>query len=119
MTQNASGLTEQQLGILRAKLQTEKARIIGATRVSGDTKDREVGDEMDVADQVSETEEKAARNDRDAARLSQIEAALAKFDTGEYGISADSGEPIGFARLEAIPWARLTVREEEEIARAR
>jgi DnaK suppressor protein len=119
MTQNASGLTERQLATLRAKLETEKARLVAGARTLGDAKEPEVGDEMDVAEQVSESEEKVARTNRDTARLSEIDRALAKFAQGEYGVSEESGDPIGFGRLDAIPWARLTVQEEEEIARAR
>jgi len=39
--------------------------------------------------------------------LTDIDAALAKFERGTYGICEDCGGPIGDARLEAMPMARL------------
>jgi len=46
--------------------------------------------------------------------LTEIERALAKVQTGSYGLSEASGEPIGLRRLTAVPWARYTIDEEEE-----
>ena len=69
---------------------------------------------------AAKTEETAARTDpRTRPGLAAIErVARQEFERGEYGVSELSGEPIGFGRLsEAIPWARLTVQEEEDIAR--
>jgi DnaK suppressor protein len=42
--------------------------------------------------------------------LYEIEQALRRVDRGVYGICEMSGEPIPQARLEAIPFARLTVK---------
>jgi RNA polymerase-binding transcription factor DksA len=93
MTQNASGLTDKQLATLRAKLESEKARLLAAVRIGTEDNQPGVGDIMDQAEDVSEHEEAAARTTRDSRR--------------------PSGEPIGYGRLEAIPWTRLTVQEEE------
>ncbi len=39
--------------------------------------------------------------------LRDVENALAKLDSGEgYGVCERCGQPIDFARLKAIPWAR-------------
>src|ERR1700742_3169376 len=73
MTQNASGLTDRQLSTLRSKLEAERARLRGAKRLAGDAVEPDVGDEMDVAELVSENEEAAARTTRDSDRLSEIE----------------------------------------------
>ncbi|HEX9992728.1 MAG TPA: TraR/DksA C4-type zinc finger protein [Acidimicrobiales bacterium] len=43
------------------------------------------------------------------AILEEIDRALAKLDTGTYGICEVSGQPIPAERLEAIPWARERV----------
>ena len=45
--------------------------------------------------------------------LARIERALRKFENGSYGVSEESGEPIGFERLRVIPWATLIAREQE------
>jgi DnaK suppressor protein len=41
--------------------------------------------------------------------LSDVDDALAKIDAGTYGICEQCGKPIGEARLEAMPAARLCI----------
>src|SRR5204862_417786 len=41
------------------------------------------------------------------------ERALAKMDRGAYGTSEASGDPIPYARLRAVPWARVDADEDE------
>lgn len=41
--------------------------------------------------------------------LGEIEAALARIETGTYGVCEACGEPIGAERVAAIPWARLCI----------
>ena len=43
------------------------------------------------------------------ASLDEVNAALAKMDTGAYGLCEGCGQPIAFARLEAKPAARLCI----------
>ena len=56
--------------------------------------------------------------ERDRQTMADIREALAKLDSGEYGICEDCGEDIGLARLKAHPMATQCVscksREEEE-----
>ena len=47
--------------------------------------------------------------------LRQIERALAKIDEGTYGICDISGDEIPKARLEAIPYATITVQAQEKV----
>ena len=46
--------------------------------------------------------------------LKQIDRALAKIDDGTYGICDLSGKEIPKARLEAIPYASMTVEAQEK-----
>ena len=46
--------------------------------------------------------------------LRQIERALDKIEEGTYGICDLSGEEIPIARLEAIPYAAMTVKSQEK-----
>ncbi|MGQ0824784.1 MAG: TraR/DksA family transcriptional regulator [Actinomycetota bacterium] len=41
--------------------------------------------------------------------LNDIDAALAKFDDGAYGVCEECGSVISEARLEAMPFARLCI----------
>ncbi len=47
--------------------------------------------------------------------LRQIERALEKIDEGNYGVCDISGEEIPLARLEAIPYATMTVKSQEKL----
>ncbi len=69
---------------------------------------------LDAAEQTREQDDSVAFAGRDQALLTEIERALAKIQTGSYGLSEASGEPIGVRRLTAVPWARYTIEEEEE-----
>jgi DnaK suppressor protein len=46
--------------------------------------------------------------------LRQIERALEKIDDGTYGVCDVTGEEIPMARLEAIPYATMTVKAQEK-----
>lgn len=47
--------------------------------------------------------------------LRQIDRALQKIDENTYGICDVSGEEIPLARLEAVPYATMTVKAQERI----
>lgn len=46
--------------------------------------------------------------------LRQIERALEKIEDGSYGICDITGEEIPLARLEAVPYATMTVKAQEK-----
>jgi DnaK suppressor protein len=62
--------------------------------------------ERTIALEVSGTEYKI---------LKQIDRALEKISQDTYGICDVTGEPIPIARLEAIPYATMTVQAQEKI----
>jgi RNA polymerase-binding transcription factor DksA len=81
--------------------------------VSGDPADRE-GGELEFDEGFADSGQVTAeRGEVDALAttlletLSDVDEALAKFDAGGYGACESCGEPIGVARLEAMPSARL------------
>lgn len=47
--------------------------------------------------------------------LKQIERALEKIDEGTYGVCDITGEDIPLPRLEAVPYATMTVKAQEQI----
>lgn len=64
--------------------------------------------------QAAEAREFALLNlDRHARQLRQIEAALRRIDSGDYGLCLDCEEEIGTNRLRAVPWAERCVRCQE------
>jgi DnaK suppressor protein len=110
-----SGLTPQQAAELHRMLIERRRALKG-----------EVAEHMEIGrfgDRVAEAEEAAAMDaaqstmielaEAERTLLAQIERALRKLDDGAYGVSEESEEPIGYDRLRAIPWATLTVRDQE------
>jgi DnaK suppressor protein len=70
-------------------------------------------DEMDES-QAAEARELATRKLEHAARtLRQIEKAIRKLDTGEYGICESCEKAIGAKRLHAVPWAQFCLNCQE------
>lgn len=64
-------------------------------------------DEVDEA-QAAEARELAIRNlERSARTLRQIEKALHRLSTDEYGICESCEKAIGAKRLHAVPWAQF------------
>jgi DnaK suppressor protein len=51
--------------------------------------------------------------DRLREELAAVERAEERLAQGTYGLSVESGEPIPDGRLEVIPWAERTAREQE------
>lgn len=108
-----SALTKEQLEALRGKLERERARILRVLGAPGGDPAR--------PDQDTELEEAAQRETeraraldveaRERALLREVDRALAKLDRGDYGMDERSGEPIPYARLAAVPWARASLDE--------
>lgn len=99
---------------LRKMLENERRELldtIGHYEVLARQKKPGLGNHM--ADDGTEAFDQAAslalhRNEQ--VLLSQVEAALARMDKGEYGICERCGNEIDFARLEAVPYAELCIR---------
>src|SRR5437867_2194797 len=49
--------------------------------------------------------------------LYEIEAALKRIESGEYGFCQQTGRPIPAARLRAVPWTRFTREAEVRLER--
>jgi DnaK suppressor protein len=113
-------LDAQQVEALRKKLtelRTELAsRHSGQLRANTDLRS-DVEDETDAAARASNEAALVSLAEAGHERLCVIERALAKLDAGTYGVDEESGEPIGYARLAAIPWARFGVDHRDERGR--
>jgi DnaK suppressor protein len=76
-------------------------------------------------ERVAELEESAAQDSTQSTLIGlaenermlvmQVDRALRKMQDGTYGVSDLSGEPIGFERLRAIPWATLSAVDQEQL----
>ena len=115
-SQSGSGLSEGEFALLRGHLERARREAKARLRkeeVAASQADLE-SEALDAAEQTREQDYGAETVERDRTLIWEIEHALAKMDAGTYGVSEVSGEPIGFARLEAVPWARVTADESED-----
>ena len=114
--ENRSGLSGADVSRLRDRLLELRQKLLERLAEDQSTmREAEPQTEpLDAAEQTREQDDSVAFAGRDQALLAEIERALAKIQTGSYGLSEASGEPIGVRRLTAVPWARYTIEEEEE-----
>jgi len=105
-------------GVARQRLTAERAEVVQLLKgeVSAGQDDREAdadeaGDSADAALRLTNQgmDDAIAEGLRD--RIAAIDRALARLDSGDYGKSVLSGEPIPDERLDADPAAELTVAE--------
>ena len=111
---NAAGLTEDQLTVLRDRLERLRANLrrhLEHEQAVARESEPEI-EEVDAAEQTREQDDAVLFAGHDRERLREIERALQKIPTGRYGVSEISGEPIPFDRLMAVPWARADSDEE-------
>jgi DnaK suppressor protein len=100
-------------------LKTRQETLNGLEALNPSLATEMVGDEADLASaHISQTQ---ALNQRDKllAKIKEIDDALARMESGTYGICEETEEPIEEKRLIAIPWTRLSlegaeVREREQ-----
>lgn len=74
-------------------------------------------DEIDQASRESEQISLLRIADKERKLLAEIEHALGKFETGEYGICEGTGDDIGRRRLMARPWTRYSIHYKEKLER--
>lgn len=77
----------------------------------------EMYDEVDLASATIDQNLTFRLLDRDRKLLAEIEHALSKIDTGEFGYCEGTGEPIPKRRLELRPWTRHSVKYKEYLER--
>ena len=85
----------QSLDLARSQLQT--------------TNDRDVGDSVDFALDTEYHEISSQLAGLESAELAQIDVALERMASGDYGVCDDCGRNIPLARLQALPYATLCI----------
>jgi DnaK suppressor protein len=102
---------------LRSRLESEQKRLadeLEQLRIAAyPTEERREGSPFgkreEEATESLELERRLALEKQIREQLTDIEAALVKFDEGTYGKCEDCGQPIDPERLEALPQAKLCV----------
>ncbi len=116
-------MNKRQLEYFRLKLlawRTELLEDYNETRSHLGKGERAGSDFADMASAESDHAQELRTRDRERKLTSKIDQALERIENGTYGYCADTGNPIGLARLEARPVASLSIEaqerhEEEEI----
>jgi DnaK suppressor protein len=119
---NHEFLTREELEHFRALLLEEREKLLQKSQqlVRGgniELDKNEMLDEVDLASATTEQNLTFKLLDRDRKLLSEIEHALEKIRTGEYGFCEGTGEPIPKRRLEVRPWCRHSVKYKEQLER--
>lgn len=111
-------LKAEDVATLKAALEEERTRILSlyaSDLRSGMEAYDEGGDEGDRASTASTRELMYSLSSNEREQYRQIEEAIERIDLGNYGICLFSGDPIPYARLEALPWARYSADTQEKI----
>ena len=106
---------------VRQRLRTRKRELIERQgRISRKTRHRDEPLPQDFAEQAVELENQEVLEALDqevGAEIRQIDQALARVDSGDYGYCSACGEEIPAARLSALPTTKLCVDCAEEAER--
>jgi DnaK suppressor protein len=97
---------EKEAAALRAELGEFQSQI---TARLGDSAAEAGDDEADTSSKLFEREQQLALSNNTRELLEQTEHALARIESGTYGVCESCGKPIGKARLQAFPRATLCV----------
>jgi RNA polymerase-binding transcription factor DksA len=117
-------LTPHQQRILVLALERERSRLLDdiavldeSSRVAGEAQEGTPADDPSgTASDLVQQELGLALSHIEKAHLDQVEAALHRTTQGSYGLCEHCGQPIGFPRLHALPWARNCRRCIESVA---
>lgn len=119
-----SALSTEQQQALREQLR-QRARTLGGELREVDAERQATGpakrpgetpdDAGDQGEQLQRDEVREAEQNRDAAELADIDAALQRMDGGRYGECIDCGIDIPLARLQAQPAAARCVACQEKV----
>lgn len=116
-----SGLHLAQLKMLKLRLTEIREEIVRSI----DTKTQHIlrhaielentlqGDDAEVAEKQRLSNANLQEMEFLKSRLSLVERALMKMREGVYGICEETEEPIGFERLQVVPWARFSIKVQE------
>ncbi len=114
--------TTEELDNFRVQLFTERNKILQKARKAMEQGNIQI-DKNEMMDEVDQASAMVEQNltfrllDRDRKLLSEIDHALAKIDSGDYGYCEGTGEPIPKRRLDLRPWCRHSVKYKEKLER--
>lgn len=96
---------------LEVSLETEDYEALKEDTGELSTVDNHLGDS---ASGLVNREETMAENNLKKDQLTEVEEALERMENGSYGQCVDTGKVIPYERLKAIPYAKRTIKAEQE-----
>ena len=114
-------LSERELEYFKQRLESEAAQVQERlrARIEAMTDEERPADELDQAGRLSDQAFLLRLADKERKLLSQIELALQKIDSKEYGVCEGTDEMISRKRLLLRPWTRYSIEYKEELERAK
>ena len=109
-------LSEQTVQVCKTKLLTFKSNILNQMKsmaANFNLVDKSRGDESDLSAAHQEEHNFLIAQTRMKTQLLEIEMALSRIESGNYGICEETDELIETERLLAIPWTRLSIEGAE------
>lgn len=109
-------LSENTIQVCKTKLLTFKSQFLNQMKnMAADFNlvDKSRGDESDLAAAHQEEHNFLIAQTRVKTQLLEIELALGRIESGNYGICEETDELIETERLLAIPWTRLSIEGAE------
>lgn len=107
-----SELTQHKKTLLTKKGDLERS--IGQKVMTGEKTTDGHGDFADRSAAANEEEISIQLKQTDAKLLRAIEDALARVESGSYGVCVDCDEEISSARLKAVPWTKVCISCKEK-----
>ena len=120
MTEEKIAQFKQQLLDEKTRLETEREQYAGPDRedtekgASGELSGADMNNPADQATDLFDRERDQVAIENMDRMLAKVNRALQKIDEGTYGLSDIDGTPIPEARLEALPYANITVEQAED-----
>jgi len=120
MTEEKIAQFKQLLLDEKTRLETEREQYAGPDRYdseegsSGELSSVDVNDPADEATNLFDRERDQTAIENMDRMLAKVNRALQKIEEGTYGLSDIDGALIPEARLEALPYANLTVEQAED-----
>ena len=107
--------SDDQLQELAKRLEEKRVELLDALRILDQQitakDDCSLGDAIEAANLQEARARASGIADQHRHVLTEVDLALGRIQSGRYGISELSGDPIAYERLLVIPWARNGIDE--------
>lgn len=123
MAFNPSGLSAAQLKELKSSLETKIAgldkeiRELESEITTTENSQQGAPDEVDRSSFEEEMQRMQLVLDGKNRLRDEVSEALERIKDGTYGVCEETEEPIGFKRLQAQPWTRLSIDAQSDLER--